>query len=755
MLNNARFYSSLGMNVIPCNFKLPTVMWADYASAPLPDAPSQFDWDVNSIGGISGINDFVVFDFDKADKSFLPDILKLLNLPPAYSWVIESGSGNGFHIWFRFKKNSGFINKFGDKAYVMFYPKNSKMCDHIELRLRNCYTLLPPSSHISGLAYSFFFSEPDSQPPYIPVDIIESFILDNFLFTPPHSSHTSDFVKTPLLLTPYVSDKLKSACQYLSGHLPSGSYITWNKLGLALCSLGIDGLPFFLILSDNPNYNDSENNLSFHFRKLLQSYNGSISVASVFFIAKSFGWKPPFFPFWSPSKHKTKFDFNKYINFLIDNNFYKILFNDVYYFCYTENYFIKYVNEVFFKDYVFNYVKNLPEFSGNKKSHSAILDFIIQDPLLFKKATLEFLPSLDLKIQSDTEKESFFFFKNCYLKITADDMQSFGYETLEAHVFSDSVIPRNFKKEYTPSVFEKFCFNVCDKDPRRFDSLRSSIGYLLHTFKNPASAKAIVFTDENISDGAAGRSGKSLLAKSISYIRNLIDIDGKNFSFHDRFAFQRVTPSSEIVLFNDVDKSFSFEKLYNIISDSFTVQRKNQTEFVLPFQRSPKLVITGNNAIKNSDPSAKARLFEIEFSSYYNIFRTPVSEFNKRFFDSWDEDEWNAFFTFMAACLQFYLKYGLFEYNFVNLLKKKVVDTTSIEFFDFFHQIIVFNQYHNKIDFLKDFKEQEPTFSELKSHTFYKWVKYYAITYNYTYVEKRMGTPQTRYFAILKPETII
>lgn len=755
MLNNARFYSSIGMNVIPCSFKLPTVPWANFTHGPIPDAPSRFDWDVNSIGGISGINDYVVFDFDKADKSFLDKILKLLKLPPDYPWTVESGSGNGFHIWFRFKSNSAFAKNFGDKAYMMFYPKNTAMCDHIELRLRNCYTLLPPSSHISGLEYCFRFSEPSSAPPYIPPDVVESFILDNFLFNPPLVSVSSNLAKSPIVLTASVAEKLKSACEYLANHIPSGSYITWNKLGLALCSLGKVGLRYFLVLSKNPNYNDSEQKTADHFYKLLRSYNGSISVGSVFFTARSYGWKPPFSPFWSQHRSKIKFDFNKYINFLVDNNFSKILFNDVLYLCYTENYFIKFVNEVFFKDYVYNFIKCLPEIPGNKVKPSVILDSVIKDPLLFKKATLEFLPVMAQKIQSDTEKEGFFFFKNCYLKITADDIESLGYETLEAHVFSDNVIPRSFNKEYTPSVFEKFCFNVCAKDPKRFDSLRSAIGYLLHSYKDPATAKAVVFTDETISDGAAGRCGKSLVAKSLSYIRNLVELDGKNFSFSDRFAYQRVTPASRIVLFNDVEKSFPFEKLYNIISDSFTVQKKNLSEFILRYKESPKIILTINPSIKNADPSSKARLFEIEFSGYYNILRTPVSEFKKRFFDNWDDSEWNSFFNFMAGCLQFYLKYGLFEYSFVNLLKKKVIDATCVEVYDYLFQELLFNEYIEKSDFFSKFKEAEPTFSELKSHTFFKWVKYYAAAHNYTYLEKRMGTPQTRYFAIVKPESII
>jgi len=756
MLNNARFYSSLGMNVIPCSFKFPKVLWLQYTRAPIPDAPSLFDWEVNAIAGISGVNDYTVLDFDKADLSFIDDVLSLLQLPPDYPWVVESGSGKGFHLWFRFMKTDSFINKFGDKSYMNFYPKNSAICHHAELRLRNCYTILPPSSHVSGLAYSYHFAEPDSQPLYISESVLEKYICDNFVFNPSLNLPSRRPSSDPIVLSDYETVKLSSAVQFLAGALGDGCYPTWNKLGLALCSLGKEGLPFFISLSNNPHYQDSQSVVENHFFRLLRSYNGSISLGSVFFIAQHYGWKPPFFPFWSLIRKKVVFDYGKYINFLSDNNFSKLLFNGDYFLCYTDGIFINIVNEIFFKDYVYLFIKNLPEFSGKNQKHATlILDSIIKSPFLFKRDTFEFLPTLDLNLQADTEKEGFFFFKNCYLKITPDNIEPLPYSSLETHVFSDRVIKKSFSHSSVTSDFETFCLNICNKDSERFNALRSSLGYLLHSFKNPVCAKAIVFIDENYSDGAAGRSGKSLLAKSLSYMRILIELDGKNFTFNDRFAFQRVSPACSIVLFNDVDKAFPIEKLYNVISDSFIVQRKNHAEIALSFQEAPKVIITLNNTIRNADPSAKARMFEVEFSSYYNIFRTPFTEFKKRFFDQWDESEWNSFYTFMAGCLQYYLKYGLHEYSFVNLHRKKIMDATSPEFFEYIEQNIVFNEYISKPKFFDDFRETEPTFTELKSQTFFKWVKYYASVYNYTYQEKRMGFPQVRHFCIIRPDTIL
>ena len=91
------------------------------------------------------------------------------------------------------------------------------------------------------------------------------------------------------------------------------------------------------------------------------------------------------------------------------------------------------------------------------------------------------------------------------------------------------------------SDFEKLLWNICRESTERFNSLRSAIGYLLHTYKDVALTKAIVFIDEVMSDGANGRSGKSLVGVAISHIRKTLRIGARNFNFKNTFAFQSVT----------------------------------------------------------------------------------------------------------------------------------------------------------------------------------------------------------------------
>ena len=104
--------------------------------------------------------------------------------------------------------------------------------------------------------------------------------------------------------------------------------------------------------------------------------------------------------------------------------------------------------------------------------------------------------------------------------------------------------------------FEEFLFNVCRNEVKRFEALKSGIGYLLHTYKDPSFSKSIVFIDEKMSEGAFGRSGKGLVIKAISHVRNVVIEDGRNFNPSKNFAFQRVKADTNIIGFEDIREKF-------------------------------------------------------------------------------------------------------------------------------------------------------------------------------------------------------
>lgn len=243
-------------------------------------------------------------------------------------------------------------------------------------------------------------------------------------------------------------------------------------------------------------------------------------------------------------------------------------------------------------------------------------------------------------------------------------------------------------------------------------------------YKDPANAKAIIFIDERPGDGANGRCGKSLVGKAIGKVRKSIRPDGKNFNFR-QFMFQSVKPDTAIVDFNDAKRNFPFENLFSIITDDMPVEQKNKDEIIIPFEHSPKILITTNYAIKGIDPSTLDREYILEFSDHYNEKHKPIHEFKKNFFGPWSKEEWNWFDNFMIGCLQFFLKNNLVEYERVNLNTKMLVESTSEEFIEFMEGIEIGIRYDKKDLYLK-FIADYPEYKNFNQKTLSSWIKIYA-----------------------------
>ena len=307
---------------------------------------------------------------------------------------------------------------------------------------------------------------------------------------------------------------------------------------------------------------------------------------------------------------------------------------------------------------------------------------------------------------------------------------------LKSPIWESSIIQREVQllhdKKQQPAEFEIFLRNVMRNNEERFLSLCSAIGYLLHGFKDMSNAKAVIFCDERISDEPNGRSGKSLVGKAIRQVKSTANIDGKNFEFGSRFTFQSIDLDTKVVDFNDVKKEFDFEKLFSVLTDDMTLEYKNEKPIRLSFEDSPKIMLSTNYTIKGNGGSYKDRMFEIEFSDYYNEYHKPIDEFGHLFFQDWDEEEWNRFDNFMLECLQLYLDEGFIGCAPLNLEIRKLRDQTSPEFIDFADGNIIPEIEYNLKELYESFKRSigyEFEFTNpcpVKQNTFTEWLKIYA-----------------------------
>jgi hypothetical protein len=141
--------------------------------------------------------------------------------------------------------------------------------------------------------------------------------------------------------------------------------------------------------------------------------------------------------------------------------------------------------------------------------------------------------------------------------------------------------------------------------------------------------------DEKIPDDGEpnGRTGKSIFGKALSKLKKSSRIDGKNFTFTERFTFQQVYLDTKIIEFNDVTRKFDLERLFSVTTDDMTIENKGEKPFTLSFDDSPKLIVSTNYTIKGQGASFEDRLFEVEFSDYYNENHKPIDDFGNLFFD--------------------------------------------------------------------------------------------------------------------------
>jgi len=145
------------------------------------------------------------------------------------------------------------------------------------------------------------------------------------------------------------------------------------------------------------------------------------------------------------------------------------------------------------------------------------------------------------------------------------------------------------------------------------------------------------------------------------------------------------------------------------------------------------MIVSTNYTIKGQGPSYTDRLFEIEFSDYYNEKHKPVDDFGKLFFDEWDENEWNRFDNFMLECVELYLKEGLVGYKQINLNRRKLLDQTKPEFVEYAERSISVNKEYDKKIIYEDFKLVYTDFYSVWQRTFTGWTQTYADYCGYEY----------------------
>lgn len=266
---------------------------------------------------------------------------------------------------------------------------------------------------------------------------------------------------------------------------------------------------------------------------------------------------------------------------------------------------------------------------------------------------------------SDNKDHSYIPYRNGVLQVSPKSWKIIKYESIKQQIWKDQILPRDFKYVNEVGMFEEFFANVCGRGTTRKERIAHEaykraqwyFGYMLHGFKRKSTARAWILYD--IKAGNNGRTGKTIIGQALSKLRNVAIIDGKQVDFtNNRFALQKVSSSTKIVLIDDVRRNMSLAPLFNMITGTTDTERKNEGSVEMDL----KFMMTSNFIMEVEERSEQGRQFISQLDDFYARHAektgtlTPIVDIHgKEFFTDWNDKEWNQLDTFAVKCLQSYM----------------------------------------------------------------------------------------------------
>ncbi|MEO5681432.1 MAG: BT4734/BF3469 family protein [Chitinophagaceae bacterium] len=459
------------------------------------------------------------------------------------------------------------------------------------------------------------------------------------------------------------------------------------------------------------------------------------------------------------------------IDFLEHGGYHRLpMQNGTYEFILYKNNICETIQPLHMKDYVVDWCK--------VQQKRGVLEMLIKgSERYFNVNKLNTLPYKQLEFVKDTATDAYFFFRNCYVKVTKDEITTHTITDFQKTLWKSSIIDRDFSLhpfdphlnadnsfafDKWPCEMAKFVALVsCNPNSKdevspenraqRFDAICSSIGYMLHGFKNK-NGKAIIAVDHKIPEDRTeqnGGTGKSIVGESFRHLKSSTIIDGREFREDYPFRFEMVGVDTQIVIMQDCKLTLDFGTFFVPITNDFTYNRRHTGYVTIKYEDSPKWWFDTNFVFKGEGSSHRRRMHVIEFDDFFNDEHTPLDEFGHYLFQDWDAVQWNLFFNFYFSCVQLYLAEGLIAYPQSNYEQRKLLVDAPQEFIDFIdaHESkehvngdgskymqdvykVKRNTEHIKKDLMKLWNDESSSLNMFKStpHQFTKWMKKYCAT---------------------------
>jgi hypothetical protein len=341
---------------------------------------------------------------------------------------------------------------------------------------------------------------------------------------------------------------------------------------------------------------------------------------------------------------------------------------------------VKRVHPIHISRYTADYVGGLPLLVGDIEKtqiEEAVLRVVAT---LFSVDLLRTLPWLEGEFLRDTASSAYYYFRNCWVEVTAAGIAEKSYEDLPALIWDSQIKPHDFGLTDAASPFHQFMINVTAQDPERLLGLQRALGYLMHSYKDVANSRALILMDETASFGKSeGGTGKGLLLQSVEQMIPMVTLPGATFKFEDAFKFELVNPDTRVVFMDEWDaQRLPFKSIFQEITGNLIINRKHEQSFSIPFAESPKFAFGTNQVIVSEGSSHQRRKIEILIANFYNAANLPIDEFKHRFFLDWDAQQWNAFYNLALGWVADYLKNGVVLTEFAGLEDRIIAQKAGV-----------------------------------------------------------------------------
>lgn len=340
-------------------------------------------------------------------------------------------------------------------------------------------------------------------------------------------------------------------------------------------------------------------------------------------------------------------------------------------------------------------VVHLMEEADMKRIFLNEVEFEMQDEMYERVGTMfsdkgglmSMLNKLEDRFMYDSKDCTWLFFRNIVVKITKEGPEPVEYKTIDGYIWASDIMQRDYYgTDFTGCDAERF-IAILGGDQQQ--SLQKILGYLMSRYKDPLNPRAVVLMEDIDAENegeSQGGSGKGLCVQFVKKFRKTCDMDGKNFRFTDQFLYQSVEPDTSIIWIDDVEKNFKFTGLFSTLTGPLQINKKNKDQVIVPYDRSPKIVLTSNYSVGSMDASSRRRKYEFPVVKHFGEDVEPISVFGREFFSGWDEKEWLRFDNFMIHCAQSYLiepEKRSIGVTTGNSAERSLMSNTSREFVDY------------------------------------------------------------------------